>query len=810
MTPLAGTARLPLSPLFFVSFAAVGFEIALTRYFAIASWSEYGYWVISIAMVGFCASGVVLSLFKDVFERHATGLLRWLPTLLIVAVGIGYYFVTVNPFNPLELQNPRLFVGQLWNIGAFYLALFPFFFGAGFYVGLYFISASDRIPAAYGADLAGAGIGALCALLLMFVVPPFLLTAALVPALLAAALRMSGWPDVRGRPVFLACLLIAVVIAEWFAIALQRADFNEYKPIYAPLHVQGNRVVSVEQSPRGLFMVLDNFTERLDIDISSNAGQFGVKEAPRALGLYNDGLRVTGLPRERLAGTPYTIAALDTLPYLLRPAAQAWLIGTRGGFRVAEVSSLAVRSIRASEPDETLHRLVADRAPWTPGPSIRYGHENPLVVARQNTGAFDVIDVAADFLGQTDANKYVYTVEGIAALLASAKPDGLVSIPVSIREFTVHATKLVDTVRAALVVAGAREPFAHMVVYRSAWNARILASRTPIRPADIDLLARFCSERSFDTPHFPGIDPAQVQVWNDLPQVSFDDASVSRQEKATDALMDDVQLLRTNPAELRGQFFDVTPATYDRPFFWSVLRLSGLDRILPRIEIVPREEIGALINLAVLGQALVLALVLAGLPVLRWRSHRPSGRRLARSLVYFGGLGLGFLLIEIYLIEKTAFWLNDRTYGFSIVLTAMLLFSGYGSYLSGRFGANPRMRVTLAIGLVIGWVFLCWMGFDRLLIALFAWPFWVKCLLIAVMIAPVAVALGVPFPAGLSAYAGEHSRFLPWAWSLNGGFSVIATPLANLVAISFGYNWLLIGAGLLYGLVALSFPEPDQ
>ena len=44
--------------LFLVSMAAVGYETALIRYFAVSKWSEYGYWVISIVMVGFALSGV--------------------------------------------------------------------------------------------------------------------------------------------------------------------------------------------------------------------------------------------------------------------------------------------------------------------------------------------------------------------------------------------------------------------------------------------------------------------------------------------------------------------------------------------------------------------------------------------------------------------------------------------------------------------------------------------------------------------------------------------------------------------------------
>src|ERR1700755_208760 len=96
----------PLLALFLVSMAAVGYETALTRYFAVAKWSEYGYWVISIVMVGFAFSGVLLALCRDAAVRHGQVLLAALPALLVAAAAIGFYFTTTNPFNPLQLQNP--------------------------------------------------------------------------------------------------------------------------------------------------------------------------------------------------------------------------------------------------------------------------------------------------------------------------------------------------------------------------------------------------------------------------------------------------------------------------------------------------------------------------------------------------------------------------------------------------------------------------------------------------------------------------------------------------------------------------------
>src|SRR5260221_10421266 len=123
-----------LGALFAVSAASIGFEIMLTRYFAIASWSEYGYWVISIAMAGYSASGVVLSLARDFFFRHAHRFFFFIPLLLPVTACLGFYQVTLNPFNPLELQDPNLWMEQFQNIAQYYAALFPFFFFSGLYI----------------------------------------------------------------------------------------------------------------------------------------------------------------------------------------------------------------------------------------------------------------------------------------------------------------------------------------------------------------------------------------------------------------------------------------------------------------------------------------------------------------------------------------------------------------------------------------------------------------------------------------------------------------------------------------------------
>ncbi|MDO9083085.1 MAG: hypothetical protein Q7U56_07370, partial [Humidesulfovibrio sp.] len=135
--------------IFLVCLASIAFEIFLVRHFAITNWSEYGYWVISMAMAGYSVSGVVLCLFGDWFQRRADALFFGLPVAMLLLLSGGFAALGLIPFNPLELQNEVLFAGQLVNIGRYYLALFPFFFASGLYVGLSFLAGQENIPKVY-------------------------------------------------------------------------------------------------------------------------------------------------------------------------------------------------------------------------------------------------------------------------------------------------------------------------------------------------------------------------------------------------------------------------------------------------------------------------------------------------------------------------------------------------------------------------------------------------------------------------------------------------------------------------------------
>jgi len=212
----------------------------------------------------------------------------------------------------------------------------------------------------------------------------------------------------------------------------------------------------------------------------------------------------------------------------------------------------------------------------------------------------------------------------------------------------------------------------------------------------------------------------------------------------------------------------------------------------------------------VLIQSVLLAALVLGLPLLRYRrGTHPKAKSILKSILYFAGLGLGFLFIEIWLIDKAAWFLSDRTSAFALVLTAMLVFSGLGSALAGRFTDNPKQGLTYACVGVFAWIILMALILDNLLEALLGWHLVGKLLVLILLTAPLGVALGFPFPLGLTLFRGKNSHFLPWAWSLNGSFSVVATPLANLLAVSSGYKLVLFVSLFLYIIVYLTFPAAE-
>jgi hypothetical protein len=140
------------------------------------------------------------------------------------------------------------------------------------------------------------------------------------------------------------------------------------------------------------------------------------------------------------------------------------------------------------------------------------------------------------------------------------------------------------------------------------------------------------------------------------------------------------------------------------------------------------------------------------------------------------------------------------------VLTTMLVFSGIGAMWAGTVKqAGRALRVAVLVALACGALAL--LGVRPAVLAALDLPWLVRAGMLVVALAPISLALGFPFPLGLDRFQQEGPALLPWAWALNGAFSVVATPLANLLGHGAGLSWLLASGLVCYCAAATAWPR---
>ncbi len=838
--------RRTLASLFLISVFGLSFETFLSRYFALALFSDYSYWVISLALLGYSFGGVILTLAPEHFRRRHEQYTLLIPPLLLAAAIAAFLMLRGNPFNPLQLQNEVLWKTQIGNIFLYYAGLFPVFFLTGMYIGLVFLVLSSDMPRVYALDLLGAAAGAAVILAAMFFLHPYHLPAVMLVILFAAvALNTVSSMRTLGAAAGTAAMASSVALLGFgLYLILSASTFSvpDFKKLHSILGIKDARVTASRVSPSGWWLAMDDYTEFDDVSMTNNYGP-DIAAPPRTWGLYRDAQRVSSLLSQAPTDFSYLKGSLAYFPYVIRPHPRVLLLGTNGGLKILESIKSGAPSGTALEEPSDVYGFVRQRlAAADPGgvltSAIPLREESAFSLLRGGRDRFDLIEVAGDFLSQDSNNAWSFTTEAMRMYLQSLSPGGILSIPVDISELDVYSLKVANTIAAALKQVGVTDVGRHVLAYRTAWTCQFLASRDPFTDADVKALVSWCSDRSFDTSWYPGIDPASISVWNDLPPVSFEQGQVQVSGKPQDALMIDlVRIFGSDKGLPRAdRFFNLAPSTMDRPDFFSISRLGKIRTLLARLAVLPEREIGYLLNLAVVGQALVLAVIVLLLPLgagrkaLRLRAAlgaAPGGALAApggvteahpgaspgkgagilpRVFLYFAALGFGFFFIELTLIKKLSFFLESSTLSFAVVLAGVLVFSGIGSWRSARFHENRRRGLAQGVVVIaLGMVFLVF-GMDPLMQAGMGLPMALRIAIAVVVMAPLSIALGRPFALGTSSLAQYSDSLIPWAWAINGAFSVLATPLANILSVTVGWDLVVALALALYASTVLSFP----
>jgi hypothetical protein len=259
--------------------------------------------------------------------------------------------------------------------------------------------------------------------------------------------------------------------------------------------------------------------------------------------------------------------------------------------------------------------------------------------------------------------------------------------------------------------------------------------------------------------------------------------------------------------------YDVSPSSDDAPFFFNYYRYSGLlrgrrDTAKARTAsdyYHPDYPVGHVILLASLAQITLFAGLCILLPL---RAVSRTGARPAQSwriFLYFAALGMGFMFIEIVLMQKLVLFLGHPTYAITVVLTTLLAFAGLGSLAASAIREISPRALRLLLGVIVVLVLGCIGAIDRLLPPLLGWAFALRVGVVVALLAPLGLALGMPFPLGIRVLDARHPPLVPWAWGINAFLSVFSSIFCIVLAMMVGFSSVLILAAAVYALGLLAF-----
>jgi hypothetical protein len=803
----AGWRRLPLISLALVSGAALGYQVLLLRVFSIVQWHHLAYMVISLALLGYGASGTALTLGAPWVRRQAGWLYPWSILLFALASLPAFLLAQALAFSPEELLwRPSL----AWRLAAIYVVLATPFFLAASAVGIAFLARPGEVPRLYAADLAGAGAGGLAALGTMYAPSPasglvLMATVGLMGALVAVVeLR-------RARVSVLAASGLAVAVSLLLPADTLVLRPSPYKDLEETLRIAGTRIEAQRTGPRGQVTAVGSPLVPLR-EAPGMSLVAGVEPPPqRALFVNGDG--ITGITQDD--GRPDALAFLDrlpsALPYHLLSPDRVLVPRADGGLLALQAKTAGASRVDALVPDPNVLALV--RGPYADfsgglylRPPVRAIRADARAFLERTDAVYDLIQIAPP--GSQTAGgaglhaiqeDFLYTVEALGTAWRRLSPEGALAVSAWIRLPPRDSLKLAAMLVVMLDEAGVADPGAHLAVVRAWQMATFVVTRAPLPAPAIPSLRRFAEARGFDLAWYPGMERSAANRYNRMPEPYLFDGIA--------------RMLAEGPASLISDYkFDLRPATDDRPFFHNFLRWRSLPEVAGLLGAggMPLLEAGFVLLLATLAQALLLAATLILLPLLlsRRRRHAWAVSRLrGKVLIYFSGLGLAFMIVELVALHRLVLLVGSPVITSAVVLAFFLLAAGAGSLRAAR-ACDLRHAIRTAVaGTVVA--ALAWHGLLALFApALSSQPPLVAAGVAAASLAPMAFFMGQLFPLGLTAVARRDEGMIAWAWGINGCASVVGAIAGTALAVSIGFGASLIVALAIYAVVAASVPHP--
>lgn len=752
----------------FTTLATLIVELSLTRIFSVVFYYHFAFLAISIALFGLGAGGV----YSYVVAAKPGNLYAKLGALGLCAAGAVMLALLIILFAPGDLGYIHLSVVYL-------ASAMPFFF-AGTVVSLVIGEAMERVDRAYFFDLAGAAAG--CLLLIPF-------------------LHLFGGPNA----VIAAAVLYLVSAAIWFHQAAANRAGGARRRAAAVLAalllvilmaVNGKtRIIDVRTSkgmalPREVFTAWNSFS------------RIGVTGSPGGYTVVIDGDATTGIASfdwQRGLSAEERFKLLHEgqgFPYVLRPAAKTLVIGAGGGYDVARALAGGSRDITAVEINPIIaqsimrDRFAADSHRIYFRPEVRVEEEDGRSFVRRSPEKYQVIQATlVDTWASTAAGAFalsennLYTADAFYDYLSHLTPDGVLSFTRWGFDPPRESLRLVSLAMDAFARLGEPDPASHVIAVRAnaqnlrGWGAldTVLISRKPFTAADGTAIRQAAAEAHMDVVYAPG----------DAPSNPFGQL-----------------LTATDPQKFYDDYpYNIEPVNDDQPFFfytvqprdlWDFFRhASTLSADYKVNRAVPL--LFGVVGISLLATALVLLLP-------RWLlgTRLPKQKGVVGFLWYFLCLGAGYILIQVALIQRFILLLGHPEYALTVIVFSMLVWSGVGSYASKTLVAGDDGKLVRVLAFIAVLVAALAAGAGPLVTAAAAWPLAAKIAITALLIAPPAFLMGMPFPAGLRRLEQRHAPSVRWAWSLNAASSVLGSAGAIFLAIYLGLRATLLIGGALY------------
>lgn len=775
-----------------VSAAVLSFEIVLLRLFSFRIWHHFAFMVISVALLGFAAAGLALQL-RPAWGRPATARAAAAAALFALAAPFATLVVTRLPFDPSRLGAQP---AHLLLLGVFCIVLIPPFALAGFAVLALLAGHPKGAGRLYGADLWGAGAGALLVAPLLAQAGALGIVALSAAAALGAAALLAAEPE--RRTLSRAAIAGALVLV---ALAFTAGPRLDVPP--GPGKLMGAHLLDTAKFPNAR-VTWTGWSALARVDVIENSARMewtGNAKRPTSrppeTSIVIDGdatapvVHWDGKDQAALGFLDHTLSS--AVPRAFKPQ-RALVIGAGGGVDVLCAVHHGVPHVDAVEVNPAIAALGKGLlAPVNGGLFLR--PDVNLVVAegrsyvRRSTATYDMVQLslidtwAAGAAGAYSLSEgYLYTVEAFRDYLARLSPGGVLTITRWEWSPPRELIRVCSVARAALAAEGVARPGDQIIVLASGNLGNVIVKRTPFTSAELESVRRVAQESGFDVIHAPGLPPNNPFG----------------------------MLLAGSDPEgfVRDYRFDIAPTTDDSPFFFQFGRWRDVDLFGAGWKESQLVLSGRLVICAVLLQVLVLSALLLGLPLFAARSgagaSNPESRaRAGAAAAYFGIVGLSFMLLEVALMQRFTLFLGSPVLAISVVLAVLLVAAGTGSRLSEKLAARggSHWPIFIAVAVVAAFAAFALPAVFRATLGL---PDAGRIALAAVLLAPMGIALGMPFPTGLARLAGSGADgdsgggLFGLAWAANGVGSVVGPALAVLLAIDVGFTTVLLLGALGY------------